>query len=70
MPKSFPTLVAKRWRAYGTGDVYESNARFYTNGGCELLGRTEKKMEMNPSIWPSSIERSFSDDGGLAVELR
>ena len=69
--KVLPDFVAKRGgAAYGLVTCTESNARFYTNGGCELLGRAEKKMRDEPSRFgPSSIERSFSDDGGLAVEL-
>ena len=51
--KVLPDFVAKRGgRAYGLVTCTESNARFYTNGGCELLGRAEKKMRDEPfSIW-------------------
>ena len=38
--KVLPDFVAKRGgRAYGFVTSTESNARFYLNGGCELLGR-------------------------------
>ena len=51
--KVLPDFVAKRGgHAYGLVTCTESNARFYTNGGCELLGRAEKKMRDEPfSIW-------------------
>ena len=51
--KVLPDFVAKRGgRAYGFVTSTESNARFYTNGGCELLERTDVRMrDYTCPIW-------------------
>lgn len=51
--KVLPDFVAKRG-GYGYGFVTstESNARFYINGGCELVGRVDVSMrEQTCPIW-------------------
>ena len=51
--KVLPDFVAKRGgRAYGFVTSTESNARFYTNGGCELLDLVEVRLrEQTCPIW-------------------
>ena len=51
--KVLPDFVAKRGgRAYGFVTSTESNARFYLNGGCELLDRVDVTMrERSCPIW-------------------
>ena len=51
--KVLPDFVAKRGgRAYGFVTSTESNARFYTNGGCELLDVVEVRLrEQTCPIW-------------------
>jgi hypothetical protein len=51
--KVLPDFVAKRGgRAYGFVTSTEKNARFYLNGGCELLDRVDVHMrEETCPIW-------------------
>ena len=51
--KVLPDFVAKRGgRAYGFVTSTESNARFYLNGGCELLDVVEVRLrEQTCPIW-------------------
>ena len=51
--KVLPDFVAKRGgRAYGFVTSTESNARFYANGGCELLDVVEVRLrEQTCPIW-------------------
>ncbi len=63
-PKS-PDFVAKVGARYGLRRT-ESNARFYTNGGCELLGVWRRKMRDEP-FDSLPARASLSDDAGLAA---
>ena len=51
--KVLPDFVAKRGgRAYGLVTSTEANARFYANGGCEMLDLVEVRMrEQTCPIW-------------------